>query len=550
MAGSCTRSCARWPAPSVLDPQVVLLSPGVFNSAYFEHVFLAREMGVPLVEGRDLVVENDRVFMRTVAGPGPGRRDLPPAQRRFPRPRGVQPREHAGRARADACLPQGHGGAGQCDRHRRRRRQGGLRLRAAADPLLSRPRTRSSTMSRPGSAASPTRWPTRSTIWPSWWSSRSANRAATASRSGRARPRARSRSPASGCWPIPANYISQPVIDLSVSPTLIDGAVEPRHVDLRPFAVTGKTTWVLPGGLSRVALKRGSLVVNSSQGGGSKDTWVLAERTGMTRLLVALGREPVLARPLHRARREPGPHPRRPGDLRPRQRRPAGLAPGAGHQRRRRGVLQAAHRGRQRPACCASTSPSATNPTSIFSDVHAARENARALRPLISTEMWTQLNMLYNRLLALKPSGRGRGEALGPVRLDQARLRRAYRHHRRHVLPRRGLVLLPAGRRDRVRRPDHPPARRQVPQLHGAGRPATPARPPTASTGWRCCARPPATRRSAAATRAAWRPSRWRPSCSSDPCFPRSVACCLGIIDEQLTALRRQYNLRAAGAAP
>lgn len=76
----------------------------------------------------------------------------------------------------------------------------------------------------------------------------------------------------------PANYISQPMIDLSVSPTLIDGAIEPRHVDLRPFAVTGKTTWVLPGGLSRVALKRGSLVVNSSQGGGSKDTWVLAER--------------------------------------------------------------------------------------------------------------------------------------------------------------------------------------------------------------------------------------------------------------------------------
>ena len=55
--------------------------------------------------------------------------------------------------------------------------------------------------------------------------------------------------------------------------------IEPRHVDLRPFAVTGRTTWVLPGGLSRVALKRGSLVVNSSQGGGSKDTWVLAERT-------------------------------------------------------------------------------------------------------------------------------------------------------------------------------------------------------------------------------------------------------------------------------
>jgi len=74
----------------------------------------------------------------------------------------------------------------------------------------------------------------------------------------------------------PANYISQPCIKLSVAPTLVDGYVEPRHVDLRPFAVTGSSTWVLPGGLTRVALRRGSLVVNSSQGGGSKDTWVFA----------------------------------------------------------------------------------------------------------------------------------------------------------------------------------------------------------------------------------------------------------------------------------
>jgi uncharacterized circularly permuted ATP-grasp superfamily protein len=74
----------------------------------------------------------------------------------------------------------------------------------------------------------------------------------------------------------PANYISQPCISLSVAPTLVEDGVEPRHVDLRPFAVTGERTWVLPGGLTRVALRRGSLVVNSSQGGGSKDTWVLA----------------------------------------------------------------------------------------------------------------------------------------------------------------------------------------------------------------------------------------------------------------------------------
>jgi uncharacterized circularly permuted ATP-grasp superfamily protein len=75
----------------------------------------------------------------------------------------------------------------------------------------------------------------------------------------------------------PANWISQPVIGLSVGPTLTSEGIRPRHLDLRPFAVTGRDTWVLPGGLSRVALKEGSLVVNSSQGGGSKDTWVLAE---------------------------------------------------------------------------------------------------------------------------------------------------------------------------------------------------------------------------------------------------------------------------------
>jgi uncharacterized circularly permuted ATP-grasp superfamily protein len=73
----------------------------------------------------------------------------------------------------------------------------------------------------------------------------------------------------------PDNYISQPMVELSVCPTLIDDAIEPRHVDLRPYIVTGKESWVLPGGLTRVALRRGSLVVNSSQGGGTKDTWVL-----------------------------------------------------------------------------------------------------------------------------------------------------------------------------------------------------------------------------------------------------------------------------------
>lgn len=75
----------------------------------------------------------------------------------------------------------------------------------------------------------------------------------------------------------PDNYIAQPTIQLSTAPCLVDGKIEPRHVDLRPFILSGEKIVVTPGALTRVALKRGSLVVNSSQGGGSKDTWVLAD---------------------------------------------------------------------------------------------------------------------------------------------------------------------------------------------------------------------------------------------------------------------------------
>ena len=78
----------------------------------------------------------------------------------------------------------------------------------------------------------------------------------------------------------PAQWISQPMIGLSVAPTLSEEGIGPRHLDLRPFIITGRDSWVLPGGLTRVALKQGSLIVNSSQGGGSKDTWVLAEDFG------------------------------------------------------------------------------------------------------------------------------------------------------------------------------------------------------------------------------------------------------------------------------
>ena len=136
-------------------------------------------------------------------------------------------------------------------------------------------RTRSCRTSRPIFAASLKVWLIRSPIWKIWWSSRSANSGGYGITIGPRATRAQIEAARAALVADPANWISQPVVSLSVGPTLTEQGIRPRHLDLRPFAVTGRETWVLPGGLSRVALKEGSLVVNSSQGGGSKDTWVL-----------------------------------------------------------------------------------------------------------------------------------------------------------------------------------------------------------------------------------------------------------------------------------
>ena len=261
----------------VLDPQVVLLSPGVFNSAYFEHVFLAREMGVPLVEGRDLVVENDLVYMRTVAGPV--RVDV--IYRRlnddFLDPEAFNPESMLGvpglmRAyrKGTVALANAIGTGVADDKAVYAYVPRLIRYYLDQDPIIDNVETR--ICREPDALAYTLDHLAELVVKPVGESGGygiTIGPRATKGELALARER---------LLADPANYISQPMIDLSVSPTLIDGAVEPRHVDLRPFAVTGRTTWVLPGGLSRVALKRGSLVVNSSQGGGSKDTWVLAER--------------------------------------------------------------------------------------------------------------------------------------------------------------------------------------------------------------------------------------------------------------------------------
>ena len=255
-------------------PSVVLLSPGVYNAAYFEHVFLAREMGVPLVEGRDLVVRDDRVFMKTTGGLA--RVDV--IYRRidddFLDPEAFNPASMLGvrglmRAyRAGNVVLANAVGTGISDdkavyayvpriiryyldeeailpnveTHICREREGLEYTLRHLEELVVKPVGESGGY---GILIGP-----------------------HASRKALAEFRRRLRA-------APANYISQPVVQLSVCPTMTRSGIEPRHVDLRPFAVTGRSTWVLPGGLTRVALRKGSLVVNSSQGGGSKDTWVL-----------------------------------------------------------------------------------------------------------------------------------------------------------------------------------------------------------------------------------------------------------------------------------
>jgi uncharacterized circularly permuted ATP-grasp superfamily protein len=262
------------PPARAADPAIVLLSPGTYNSAYFEHVFLAREMGVPLVEGRDLVVEDDRVWMRTTGGLA--RVDV--IYRRinddFLDPEAFRPDSMLGvpglmRAyfAGNVALANAIGTGVADDKAVYAYMPRVIRYYLDEDAIIENVET--NICREPAALRYTLDHLDELVVKPV---GEAGGYGITIG------PRA-TKAELDECrtklLADPANYISQPCISLSVSPTLIGGAVEPRHVDLRPFAITGKETWVLPGGLTRVALRRGSLVVNSSQGGGSKDTWVL-----------------------------------------------------------------------------------------------------------------------------------------------------------------------------------------------------------------------------------------------------------------------------------
>ena len=253
---------------------VVLLTPGVFNSAYFEHTFLARQMGVQLVEGRDLVVHNNYVYMRTTSGLEQvdviyRRLDddfIDPVVFRPDSQLGVPGLFNAYRA-GNVTLANAVGTGVADDKAVYAYVPAIIRYYLDEDPIIQNVETYLLTdeKQRQHVLAHLDQLVVKAVgesggydmlIGPH---STKKEQEAFAER----------------IKEMPRNYIAQPTLNLSCAPSFIDDRIEPRHVDLRPFILYGKEINIVPGGLTRVALKRGSLVVNSSQGGGSKDTWVL-----------------------------------------------------------------------------------------------------------------------------------------------------------------------------------------------------------------------------------------------------------------------------------
>jgi uncharacterized circularly permuted ATP-grasp superfamily protein len=258
-------------------PVVVILTPGVFNSAYFEHSFLARELGVFLVEGRDLIVEDNHVFMRTTQGKQQvdviyRRVDdefLDPLCFRRDSMLGVPGLINAYRE-GNVALANAPGAGVADDKSVYAYMPELTRYYLGEDPLLPQVPTYLG-FRKDDLAYILDHLDTLVVKTTGDSGGYGMLMGPFASKAEIAEFRERVRHD-------PSNYIAQPLVQLSAHATYTDGRFEPRRIDLRPFILYGDKIRVLPGGLTRVALRPGSFVVNSSQGGGSKDTWVLAPR--------------------------------------------------------------------------------------------------------------------------------------------------------------------------------------------------------------------------------------------------------------------------------
>jgi uncharacterized circularly permuted ATP-grasp superfamily protein len=255
-------------------PTVVLLSPGIYNSAYFEHAYLAQQMGIELVTGKDLLVEDDVVYMKTIAG----RARVDVIYRRiddlFLDPSFFNPDSQIGVpglmrswALGKVAIANAPGAGVADDKVVYAFVPEMIRYYLDQDPILNNvptflcmyPRQREHVLKNLDNMV----------VKP-------ANESGGYGMMvGPAASKRTHKEFAALIRKNPRNYIAQPTLKLSTVPTLCDGRIEPRHVDLRPFILSGETRHVTRGGLTRVALRKGSLVVNSSQGGGSKDTWIV-----------------------------------------------------------------------------------------------------------------------------------------------------------------------------------------------------------------------------------------------------------------------------------
>jgi uncharacterized circularly permuted ATP-grasp superfamily protein len=259
---------------AVNDPTVVLLTPGMYNSAYFEHAFLAQQMGVELVEGQDLFVRDNFVYMRTTQGP----KRVDVIYRRldddFLDPLAFRPDSTLGCAgllsvyrAGNVTLSNAIGTGVADDKSIYPYVPKMIEFYLGEKPILHNVPTYL------GRDASDLKYILSNLpelvvkeVHGAGGYGMLVGPAATKSEIGDFRRALEAN---------PAGYIAQPTLALSTCPTFVESGVAPRHIDLRPFVLSGKTVQLVPGGLTRVALKEGSLVVNSSQGGGTKDTWVL-----------------------------------------------------------------------------------------------------------------------------------------------------------------------------------------------------------------------------------------------------------------------------------
>ena len=260
----------------VKDPTVVLLTPGAYNSAYFEHAFLAQHMGVELVEGQDLFVRGNAVYMRTTEGP----KRVDVIYRRlddeFIDPLAFNPDSMLGvpglfsvYRNGGVTLANAVGTGVADDKSTYIRVPEMIKFYLSEEPILSNVPT-FELSKKDDLAYVLDNLPELVVKEVQGSGGYGMLVGPTASKQEVADFRVR-------ILANPSNYIAQPTLALSTCPTLVEQGIAPRHVDLRPFVLSGDTVTLVPGALCRVAMREGSLVVNSSQGGGTKDTWVLQE---------------------------------------------------------------------------------------------------------------------------------------------------------------------------------------------------------------------------------------------------------------------------------